>query len=213
MPRRNVLSSSLKTMAVVAASWCLVACGGSGGDDFTEGAASIGSTAALDGFVRSDTVFSSTSEPSTGDATGGISTVQVFSFDLSSIPADATITSAVLRLRQASVFRTPYVDLGDVVVDHFDIGQALDATDFDGGTIAAAFGTLSTDTTLEVKSLDVAARVQADLSAGRTRSSFRIRHTLPNDTDGDPDVSQWEDAENNFATGDVPILDVAWRTP
>lgn len=191
----------------------LAACGGSSNNQ-TPGSASITSTAALDGWVTSAGGFDATGGgAAVGDTSGNDTAAQIFSFSLAGIPAGATITDAVLRIRQHSQIGTPYGTLGDVVVDHFDMGLDLDATDFAGGTILAGFGTLSTDGTQEYKEIGVAARVQADVTAGRTKSDFRVRFAVATDNDNGFDVTRFENGNDEYGTGDLPILEVTWLAP
>jgi hypothetical protein len=110
----------------------------------------------------------------------------VATFDLAPLPSDAEIVSAVVTLHQFLVPGTAYEGRGPAILDHVDIGADLSADDFDGGTLTSNIGVLSTDATLGPKSLDVTAQVAADLAAGRTRSSFRVRFTnvVPDFTSG-----------------------------
>lgn len=191
----------------------LAACGGSSNNQ-TPGSASITSTAALDGWVTGGGAFDAMGGgAAVGDTSGNDQGVQIFSFSLAGIPAGATITDAVLRIRQHDQLGTPYGTLGDVVVDHFDMGPDLDAADYAGGTILAGFGTLSTDTTQEYKEIGVAARVQADITAGRTKSDFRVRFAVVTDNDNGFDVTRFENGDNEYSTGDLPILEVTWLAP
>lgn len=96
-------------------------------------------------------------------------------FDLTPLPAGADVVSAVVTLTQFSVTGTTYVGRAPAILDHVNIGTSLSGDDFNGGTLASNIGVLSADATLGPKSLDVTAQVAADIAAGRTRSSFRLR--------------------------------------
>ena len=110
-------------------------------------------------------------------------------FDISSL-AGRSVVSATLRMHQQSVVNNPYTGgLGNLIVDHVNFGDSLTADDYGGGTLASDIGTLSTNTDLEWKTLDVAARVQNDVNAGRTTSQFRLRFSIT-DMDGDW-TSEW----------------------
>lgn len=107
------------------------------------------------------------------------------SFNLSSLPEGATITSAVLRVYQYNVAGDPYDKLGKVLVEHVsydsleqgESGETAQAKytmePLDNTIPADAF--LSTDATIGYKTLDVTAAVQADQGASRTRAQFRLR--------------------------------------
>jgi hypothetical protein len=68
---------------------------------------------------------------------------------------------------------------------------------------------LSTDATLGPKSLDVTAQVAADIAAGRTRSSFRLRFqtVVPDLTSGR--IASSGDAEGTYrSTSPTLVVDV-----
>jgi hypothetical protein len=161
----------------------------------------IVSTASLDGWVQSDGFANADrGGPGTGDldsrAAGGLGERQFYSFDLSSLPPTAQVTSAVVRLFQATVIGSPYGSLGNVVVDHLDYGTSLDGSDYNLAALLADVGTLSTDAVIQYKTLDVTARVQADRSAGRPRSQFRLRFSIrDSNNNGVDDDALFGDAE------------------
>ena len=172
------------------------------------------STAGLDGYVRSDGNSGTTGGPAiTGDLDAVVPAVgfrQFYSFDLSSLPAGSNITSATLRLYQASLGGNPYVDLGNVIVDHVDYGAALGAAAYNVTALASNVGVLSSDATIAYKTLVVTARVQADVAATRTRAQFRLRFsTTDSNNDAGSDFAQFTDAE--FPGASVPILEVKYR--
>ena len=143
----------------------------------------------------------------------GIAGRAVVGFDLagSGIPPGATIQTATLALFQGGTSTgTPYADLGNLLADHVDIGAALDATDYGGGTLAGGFGIFSTDGAFVVKSLEVGAQVQADLTAGRAFSDFRLRFALDRNSDFSDDFMQFNDVANSFGAGPAPTLTVAY---
>jgi hypothetical protein len=172
----------------------------------------MSSTAALDGWIRSDGNLSTAGAAITGDLDGaapGLGYRQFYSFDLASLPAGSTVTAATLRLYQAATTGTPYVDLGSVIVDHLIYGDALDAADFSAAPLAANVGAIATDGAVEYKTLSVTARVQADLAAGRTRSQFRVRFsTMDSNNDAGNDFAQFNDAEAAF---NPPVLAITYQ--
>ncbi len=165
----------------------------------------VGSTGTLDGYARSDNTASSSGSPAIGDKDGTLPNVgwrQLYSFDISSLPATATILSASLRLYQCSVAGLPYARLGNVLVDQVNYGNALSAGAYDGMTVVSNIGTLSTDSALGYRSLNVATRVQNDLMAARTASQYRLRFSLLDRfTNGADDYAQFTDAEDSTCAG------------
>ena len=190
---------------------CAGGCGGSGGgSEPSDTTITINSTPTVDGTVV-DTVLvdTSTFALQVGDTSGNSRKRGFLRFSLASIPAGATIGSAVLRVHQSFVFGTPYASLGNVVVDHMRIGSALDLGDFE--TPAVVVGTLSSDATLGHKTLDVTSSVVADLAAALANTDFRLRASLlDTDSDGVADDSQWNDAEDTAGDGNVPRLVVTY---
>jgi len=171
------------------------------------------STGALDGWVRSDGNSGATGGPAiTGDLDAGAPALgyrQLYSFDLTPVPAGSVVTSATLQLYQAAVGGTPYVDLGNVIVDHVDYGAALNAAAYSVTALASNVGVLSSDVTIGSKTLVVTARVQADVAAARTRAQFRVRFSnFDSNNDAGSDYAQFTDAE---FFSNVPVLVVKYR--
>lgn len=113
------------------------------------------------------------------------------SFNLSSLPAGATIKSAILRVYQEYIQGYPYDTLGNISVNHvsyesLDQGPAFSVDTEAGQAVKAIYDIapldktipidsfLSTDPTLGYKTLDVTAAVQADQTMSRARSQFRL---------------------------------------
>ncbi len=166
----------------------------------------IGSTKTLDGYTRSDNTASDFGSPATGDKDASyLSNVgwrQLYSFDVASMPATATIMSATLRLYQCNIAGLPYAHLGNVLVDQVDYGNTLSAGAYNGMTVVSNIGTLSTTPTLGYRSLNVSARLQDDLSAARTASQYRLRFSLLDRfTNGTDDYVQFTDADDSLCAG------------
>jgi hypothetical protein len=178
----------------------------------------LNSTSSLDGWAQSNGVASASSGgPVVGDEdnqTPGVGYRQFYSFDISTIPAGAHIVSATLRLYQAIVVGSPYTKLGNVIVDRVDLGSALDPADYNAAALNANIGILSTTATIEYKTMDVTAAVQADLGATRGKSQFRLRFSLKDsNNDGVRDLAQFTDAEDSCcAVSKPPELVIEYRT-
>ncbi len=162
--------------------------------------ATLVSQASIDGMVSSNGAFQANKgAPFTGDQDAiapGIGTRQIFSFDISTLPAGITISSATLQLYQATVTGQPYTVLGNVTVDHVDIGSSLQASDYNGGTLSTAIGNISTSPAIGYQTLNVLAAVTNDVASGRKMSQYRVRFTLrDSNNDGANDNVQFTDAE------------------
>jgi len=144
-----------------------------------------------------------------GDSLGEGGMRNVVGFDISSIPSGSTIVSATLRMYQYSITGTPY-SLGTIAVDHVNFSTSIDSGDYSGGTISSSIGTISNNTTVEYKTLAVTAHVQADLTAGRTSSQYRLGFTTTVGP-GSDNMALFESAENYGSTGNRPELVVTYR--
>ena len=98
----------------------------------------------------------------------------VCSFLLEDVPAGVDILSADLRLFQTEAGGA-IEDLGQVQVDHMDYGTLDDFGPFSQTALAAGIGTLPIDFGPAFRTLDVLPEVNADLTAGRVRSQYRLR--------------------------------------
>ena len=194
----------------------VASCGGSGGGTGIT-TLEIASTGVIDGFVRTDNlVFTAGSGPDTGDLdclTPNLGCRMFFHYDLSGIPAGATIVSATFKPYQVVAVGNPFVSLGAVVVDHVDFGASLDAGDFNAPPLLPSFAVVSDSATVGHRFVDVTARVVADRAAARSYSEFRLRHAST-DSNGDTvcDFVQWEDGEASWGSGGLPLLQVRYQS-
>ncbi len=166
----------------------------------------INSTASLDGWRASNGGGNTTWYIEIGRNTT-LTTRGYVSFDLSSIPAGATITEATLRLYQKTVIGTPYTG-NSLVVDHVDYGSSLGSEDYALTPLAAAVGTLTNNASIEWKDLVVTSYVKNDISAGRTGSQFRIRFLT--EVTGPDAWVRFESGDNYMGTGNLPQLVVRY---
>lgn len=163
-----------------------------------------------DGYVGSSSLVVTDSYIAPGDVADNSYFRGFFGFDISSIQG-RTIVSATLRIYQWTVDAAAYTGLGPLLVDHVNFGSSLDASDFSASALTSNIGTISTNTTIEYKTLSVGGYVQADLNAARTSSQYRVRFTTNTDSDGVQDATFFESAENSGGTGNRPELVVTYR--
>ncbi len=126
-----------------------------------------------------------------GDSAADNRSVGIVAFDLTGI---TDVLQATLILRRTAIIGTPLV-FQPLSLDHIDGGGVLDATDLTGPALAAAIHVLPDQ--LEW-SLDVTPQVAADLAAGRSESTFRLR--FDGDTDGDGAVDHYRIASSKHVT-------------
>ena len=199
--------------ATVAGVWA--GCGGS--PTAPSVSVTLPSEASIDGFVRSDgTAVTAGGGPGVGDLeqfVPGIGYREFYSFNLAGIPPTATLNSATLNLFQAAVYGAAYPTHGFVVVDHVDVGTALDPGDYAGNTLTPDLGILSINPAIGYKTIDVLAAVKADLAAGRSRSQFRLRFSvLDFNNDGQNDFAEFTDVEDSCCSvSRAPGLAIAYR--
>lgn len=168
------------------------------------------SSTLLDGYVFDGGVAELGNHIYVGDVTANTSVRGFVSFDLTPLPAGATVTSATLSMYQWVVIGTPYAVLGSQLVDHLDFGATLDPGDFALAALSSGFDTLASDDTIGPKLLSVTAQVVADLTAARVRSQFRIRFAVATDTDASEDSCSFRRADATTAS-EVPTLSVTYQ--
>lgn len=200
----------------VAVALLSVGCGGGGSDD---GLRTATLPANLYGWVTNTGSVHSSGDPLRSPVVGDLDAGTLdpgpnavarglVGFLLSELPVDITVVSAELRIVQEDMAGTPYATLGDVVVDHVDIGPALDATDY-ASSLQNDVGTLSTSAAVELKTLSVTSQVQADLAALRPHAGFRLRFQVDSDTDGTDDYVSFDVIPSE---GQIPVLVLTYET-
>jgi hypothetical protein len=146
-----------------------------------------------------------------GDGRTNVGNRMFFGFDLSSLPSDAIIVSA--RLQAADVgggSGDPYSTMGDLLLDHVDVGASLDATDFAASALSSHIAILS-QVRAGAKDAEVTAAVAADVAAGRSTSDFRAG--FRDLTDGDSEIDTAVFLDDTFSPGLGPRLVVVYRRP
>jgi hypothetical protein len=96
------------------------------------------------------------------------------SFDLTQLPAGATVTSATLFTRECAVVGHPVPALGNVVLEHVNFGPVLDTAVYSTPAIDTLGGVLTSDSTIGHRTRNVTAAVLADIVAGRTTTQFLL---------------------------------------
>lgn len=136
----------------------------------------LNSISSLDGFMSSNGTGKSTAEIRAG-RNQNLVTRGFVSFDLSDLPNSANIISATMKLYQAEVKGNPYTNLGALKIDHLTYGESLDKEDYALSSLVSNFTTVSNNSTLEWKEIDVTYFVRNDVSNARSYSQFRIHFT------------------------------------
>lgn len=182
------------------------------------GSVTLESEAALDGYRGNDGSGSTRQDVLVGNGhivnpTGELVWRGFLSFDLSSIPAGASVQSSELRFFQAKVGGDPYGKLGNLVLEHLDYGTSLDASDFDLPAMDSAMLAQqpASGAWYVLADRTIAAWVQKDLDAGRTRFQVRLRFAQEKDGDGQEDFAGIESSDNFFGTGNIPLLVVNYE--
>lgn len=168
----------------------------------------LSSQASLDGFESSNGSGSGTSEIKVGRSSGSI-TRGFVSFDLSQIQS-GTVDKATLRIYQQGTIGSPYSIGGDIKIDQLNYGSTFEGSDYGTSSISSSFATLSNSPDAGWRELDVTQNVKGDLTAGRTRSQFRL-HFAVEQTGGGGDYALIESGDNALKTGNIPQLIVQYH--
>jgi len=132
------------------------------------------------------------------------------SFDLSSLPTDAVIESATLRMYQEKIVGNPYGVGGSLRVDHLDYGSSLGNEDYGASSISSSFTTLTDNSVIEWKDASVTDSLKNDLSNGRDNSQYRL-HFATESTGTSSDLVYFESANNSEGTGNLPQLIIKYH--
>ena len=134
------------------------------------------------------------------------------SFDLSGIPAGASVQSIELRFYQVQVNGNPYGKLGNPLLKHIDYGTSLNQSAYDAPAMHSA--TLSPHTSpatwYTITSNTIGNWIEQDLAAGRSRLQMRLQFSTETDGDGSQDTVSFESGDNYFGTGNIPQLTITY---
>ena len=198
---------SASRLLPVALAFSLAACG-NGTTDEVNPSVNLASVAALQGTLQQGTKLAEVA--AAGDDGANEELRGFFGFDLSQVPAGVDVLAATLVVDQWDVVGNPYGGLGPLPLDHVNIGETLEADDFDAGVLAEGLGVLSQTPDIGARVLDVTAQVLADLEAGRPYSSFRVRFTNPTDGNDQEDQARFFDASDPTNPNKLPRLNVSY---
>ncbi len=140
--------------------------------------------ATLSRSMGSDGVMYPSGTHTAGDKQTNAQVKCFLSFDISGIPAGATITSATLGLTSSSVaIGNPFATLGNLRVYYVDYGTSLTVSDFNGPKLATVWSGSSAPSEV----IDVAAELANAVSSGKKNLQFRIEYATLTDNDNSAD--------------------------
>jgi uncharacterized protein (DUF2141 family) len=163
-----------------------------------------------------DNTGSSSSALRTGDDSSDRQFKTILSFDTSSIPDGATVTSATLRMRRgASSGTNPFTTHGSCFVDirggtGFNNSVALQTTDFQApadATQVASMSNAATDGTVSSGTINATGRGLIN-KTGRTQ--FRVYFSLDDNDDAGSDYIGWFSG-NDASSANWPTLEVTYQ--
>ncbi|MDF1702670.1 MAG: hypothetical protein P1V36_16090 [Planctomycetota bacterium] len=135
-----------------------------------------------------------------GDSAANQRLVGVVAFDLTGV---TQVLQAELTLHRTANIGNA-LDLQPLNLDHIDGGGVLDAADLTGAALTASVHVLTDQVSW---TLDVTPQVAADLAAGRSESTFRLR--LDGATDADGALDHYRIGSSKHVNMDVhPVLEL-----
>jgi hypothetical protein len=129
------------------------------------------------------------------------------SFDLAKLPTTANISKATLKIYQFKVTGAPYNTGGSLKIDHLTYGDSLEENDYGMPALLSGFETLSNDSIIGWKEIEVTDELKDDQANARSYSQYRLHFTTEikgGTTEGD--VVSFESGENYLKTGYRPQL-------
>ena len=134
------------------------------------------------------------------------------SFDISGIPAGATIDNVELRFYQSKVTGDPYGKLVGLVLEQVSYGSSLD----DRAYNAAARGSLSVSPLSSAGQWYMLADprlvswVQSDVATGQGQFQVRLRFSVETDSDGLEDWISIQPGGSALGSSKAPVLVITY---
>ena len=169
------------------------------------------SQAGHDGFQASNGGGNTNADIRTGRNTFLI-THGFLNFKLESIPGNADVQQAKLKVYQTQIIGDPYSIGIRVMIDHLDYGDSLENTDYSLASLSSSFATLSTNDSIGWREIDITDQVRNDLTNGRSRSQYRLH--MATETIGGTatsDFAYFESGDNSKDTGNIPELIIKYQ--
>ena len=167
--------------SILLLSLLLIACSGGGGGEPAAGVGVSWKIPASD--IRYITTgglsLDGLEQVSVGDDELNRRWVVVMQFDISGL-SPAAADQVELAFHRTGTAGFPFSDLGALQLDHIGGGAPIIPTQFGGFTLLSSFANALSEDDYRI---DVSARVQADIAAGRSHSTFRIRFDPVSDGD------------------------------
>lgn len=164
------------------------------------------------GSLLRDGTFQNMTQASTilGDDSSNRPFCAFVSLSLNNVDDEENVTRVVLNLTAIVANGNPFGDFGAITVDHVNVVSGILASDYAGGTIQAAIATIQSfpTGTQQAVTIDVTSQVNADRTAGRPISSFRLRFDAAPSADGLPDnvlISTSADDANQRPSGTITV--------
>ncbi len=139
------------------------------------------SSSAEDGHVRGD--GTTNPYPNVGDTSTNVAMQAFLSFDISGIPASATIKSASLDVSSGDMLGDPFGKLGWMRVYNHQYGT-LGSEDFTPGFPTGAMYTYSSKPVASFTSSTLVSALQTRVSAANSRFQVRLQFQTPTNSDG-----------------------------
>lgn len=111
----------------------------------------------------------------------------IYGFDIQWIPVGARIQLARLTLSIASTDGEPFLGLGNLWVEHVDVGAEIDSSDYDRTAITPAVDFIGSHPGSDPFSFEVTAAVQADVDASWSTCDLRLGFSKQSNEDGTHD--------------------------
>jgi hypothetical protein len=172
---------------------------------------------ALDGYRLNDGTGSNSKEILVGNGelanpTGELVARGFMSFDLSGIPAGATIESAELRFYQKEIQGNPYEKLGNLVLEHVYYGASFDDSAYSTPALSAAVLDMETlpQAWYILSDPTIVTWVQSSLQTGLSHQQFRLQFSQETDGDGQEDWIAIQGGGGILGSRDAPQLIVTY---